>query len=300
MLVIKIFSERKNVFREGKKCEKIRTKSRDERRTTQNSGICSPGEDGEMYYEDDPDIIHVDNSSDLALSTSLSDLEITALHIDGQSIDVDAPPDIIDDAAADDDDDDEDDDIIDDDDVLPHDLVDFDDEDLVNVDDDDGMSADLARGHDGKGTRKPNLGGRKAGKMHTRKETRNLSIPAERKMQSSTTQEYPFLIQTFFDTNTIGDVFMWDEDRRLYEEMQRLHALGKYTYDQIMIMVRKGMQRWHIPSVGQGLARRGKDVLDVPHETGSGSGSGSESDVGGDNKSRDDKDADKDEEDVDS
>nr|GFC06294.1 S-adenosyl-L-methionine-dependent methyltransferases superfamily protein [Tanacetum cinerariifolium] len=76
--------------------------SRDERRTTQNSGICSPGPDGEMYYgqleqileflylsfktvlfrvkwvvivvEDDPDVIHVDNSSDLALSTSLNDL----------------------------------------------------------------------------------------------------------------------------------------------------------------------------------------------------------------------------------
>ncbi|GKB33458.1 proton-dependent oligopeptide transporter family protein, partial [Tanacetum coccineum] len=203
--------------------------SRDERRTTQNSGICSPGEDGEMYYgqleeilefsymsfktvlfrvkwfdtsnkgrvkhlvirnnitqilangesfkndqyilatqvkqcfyledmarrplgwkvvehvnhkkfsnggvivvEDDPDIIHVDNSSDLALTTSLNDLEIAALHIDGQSIDVDAPPDIIDV--------DEDDDIIDDEDVLPHDLADSDDEDLVNVDDDDGVA----------------------------------------------------------------------------------------------------------------------------------------------------------------
>ncbi|GJQ98660.1 hypothetical protein Tco_0009799 [Tanacetum coccineum] len=147
--------------------------SRDERRTTQNNGICSPGPDEEMYYgqlkqilefsylsfktvlfrdsvrkkqqrdvmknliiretsstqirkcrttrlvgyvehvshkkffrnggvivvEDDPDVIHVDNSSDLALSTTV---DMTgngwpsALHIDGQSIDVDAPPDIID------------------------------------------------------------------------------------------------------------------------------------------------------------------------------------------------------------
>ncbi|GKA75553.1 hypothetical protein Tco_0781931, partial [Tanacetum coccineum] len=53
------------------------------------------------------------------------------------------------------------------------------------------MSADVARGHGGddrppphqlvggcrgKGTRKPNLGGRKAGRMHTRKETRNLGL----------------------------------------------------------------------------------------------------------------------------
>nr|GFB01106.1 hypothetical protein [Tanacetum cinerariifolium] len=183
--------------------------SRDERRTTQNSGICSPGPDEEMYYgqleqilefsyangeafkndqyilatlvkqcfyledmarrppgwkvlehvshkkflnggiimvEDDPDVIHVDNSSDIALSTSLNDLEIAALHIDGQSIDVDAPPDIIDVV-------DEDDDIIDEEDPIPHDLADSDNEDLVNLDFDDGvnMLADVARGHDGDG-----------------------------------------------------------------------------------------------------------------------------------------------------
>ncbi|GJX36695.1 hypothetical protein Tco_0248252 [Tanacetum coccineum] len=204
--------------------------SRDERRTTQNSGICSPGPDGEMYYgqleqilefsylsfktvlfrvkwfdtsnkgrmknlvirnnitqikangeafkndqyilatqvkqcfyledmarrplgwkvvehvshkkflngglilvEDDPDVLHVDNSSDLALSTSLNDLEIAALHIDGQSIHVDAPPDIIDVV-------DEDDDIIDEEDPIPHDLADSNDEDLVNLDIDDGVN----------------------------------------------------------------------------------------------------------------------------------------------------------------
>ncbi|GJS53147.1 hypothetical protein Tco_0626509 [Tanacetum coccineum] len=142
---------------------------------------------GVIVVENDPDTIHVDNSSDLAFSTSLNDLKIVFLHIDGQSIKVDAPPDIIDV--------DEDDDIIDDEHVLPHDLADSDDEDLINVDDDDGMSADVARGHGsdgggdnrppphqiascclGKGTRKPNLGGRKAGKMHYRKETRNLGL----------------------------------------------------------------------------------------------------------------------------
>ncbi|GKE99985.1 hypothetical protein Tco_0023336, partial [Tanacetum coccineum] len=139
--------------------------SRDERHTTQNSAICSPGEkDGEMYYgqleeilefsymsfkfvlfrargesfkddqyilatqvkqafyledmarrppdwkvvqdvnhkkfsnggviviEDDHDVIHFDNSSDLALSTSLDDLDFETLNIDGQSMDVDAQP----------------------------------------------------------------------------------------------------------------------------------------------------------------------------------------------------------------
>lgn len=199
--------------------------SRDERRTTQNSGICSPGPDGEMYYgqlqeilefkyllfnvalfrvkwfdtsnkgrkvkklvfrnnmtqivdssreafkndqyilvtqvkqvfyledmtkphrkvvehvnhkkfsdggvivvEDDPDIIHFDNSSDLTLSTSLNDLDNATLHIDGQSTVVDAPRDIIDVP--------DEDDIIDDEDALPHDLADSDVEDLINVDDD--------------------------------------------------------------------------------------------------------------------------------------------------------------------
>ncbi|GJW67273.1 hypothetical protein Tco_0121697 [Tanacetum coccineum] len=72
--------------------------SRDECRTTQNSGICSPGPDEEIYY-------------------------------DGQSMEVDVPPDIIDVV-------DQDDDITDDEDTLPHDLADTDDEDLINVDDD--------------------------------------------------------------------------------------------------------------------------------------------------------------------
>ncbi|GJV72793.1 hypothetical protein Tco_1492788 [Tanacetum coccineum] len=267
--------------------------NRDERHTTQNSGICSPGPDGEMYYgqlqeilefkyllfkvalfrvkwfdtsnkgrkvnklvlrnnmtqidcsreafkddqyilvtqvkqvfyledktkphwkvvkhvnhkkfsdgsvivvEDDPYIIHFDNSSDLPLSTSLNDLDNATLHIDGQSMVVDAPPDIIDVP-------DEDDDIIDDEDALPHDLADSDIEDLINVDD-DGVeimsSADVARSHGdegggedrppppyvptgcggcfinrGKGKRKPNLGGRGAGRLNTRDKTRNLSL----------------------------------------------------------------------------------------------------------------------------
>ncbi|GJV92294.1 pyruvate kinase [Tanacetum coccineum] len=130
---------------------------------------------GVIVVEEDPDVIHFNNSSDLPLSTSFSDLDNETLHIDGQSTEVDALPNIIDLN--------EDDDIIDDEDAIPHDLADSDDEDLVNVDDDDGvdvMSADVARGHgddgSGKGTRKPNLGGRKAGRLHTRQETRNLGL----------------------------------------------------------------------------------------------------------------------------
>ncbi|GJU92476.1 proton-dependent oligopeptide transporter family protein [Tanacetum coccineum] len=120
--------------------------SRDERRTTQNNGFCSPGPDREMYYEDDPDIIHFNNSSDLPLSTTLNDLDNAALHIDSQSSEVDAPPDIIDVP-------DEDDDIIKDEDALPHDLADSDDEDLMNVDDDgvDKVYSNVARSYGGDG-----------------------------------------------------------------------------------------------------------------------------------------------------
>ncbi|GJV65718.1 hypothetical protein Tco_1476546 [Tanacetum coccineum] len=87
-------------------------------------------------------------------------------------------------------------------------------------------------------------------------------LPSE--IGSSETREYPSLIQSFFDTHTGGGVFLRDEDRCLYEEMQRLQALGEYTDDQIMVIVRKGKQRGHIPGVGRVLAGRDKDVLDVP------------------------------------
>ncbi|GJX86543.1 S-adenosyl-L-methionine-dependent methyltransferases superfamily protein [Tanacetum coccineum] len=103
--------------------------------------------EGVIVVEDDPDVIHVDNSSDLALSTSLNDLEIAALHIDDQSIDVDAPPDIIDVV-------DEDDDIIDVEDPIPNDLA------MIKTSLTSillMMSADVARGHgdDGGGDDRP-------------------------------------------------------------------------------------------------------------------------------------------------
>nr|GEZ98606.1 hypothetical protein [Tanacetum cinerariifolium] len=109
------------------------------------------------------------------------------------------------------------------------------------------------------------------------------TLAALRDRQSSATQQYPSLIQTFFDTHTVGGVFLRDEDRRLYEEMLRLQGLGSYTDDQIMAMVRGGKQRGHILGVGRVLVGNGKDVLDVPvprcnhtsdlqsqHESGSG------------------------------
>ncbi|GJU61312.1 hypothetical protein Tco_1243147, partial [Tanacetum coccineum] len=45
---------------------------------------------GVIVVEEDPDVIHLDNSSNLPLSTSLNDLDNATLHIDGQSTEVDA------------------------------------------------------------------------------------------------------------------------------------------------------------------------------------------------------------------
>nr|GEX51750.1 hypothetical protein [Tanacetum cinerariifolium] len=329
--------------------------SRDERRITQNNGICSPGPDREMYYEDDPDIIHFNNSSDLPLSTSLNDLDNATLHIDGQSTEVDVPPDIIDVV-------DEDDDITDDEDALPHDLADSDNEDLINVDDDgvDKMSADVSRsyGGDGGGEDRPlhtmypaNLSLKEIidtkGPFPIQLELRDkqtvmplddhaahwssyieevirgvplyypswLKVLKERKAalitdigtqfnlrphmesldwteinadiqqhltynvekirrarpenitasewdkQSSTTQEYMLLIDTFFVAHTVNGEFIWDEDRRIYEEMRRLEATSTYTDDEINRLDRGGKQQGYIPGVGMVLPARATTSL---------------------------------------
>ncbi|GJR16177.1 F-box domain containing protein [Tanacetum coccineum] len=103
---------------------------------------------GVIVVENEPDIIHLDNSSDLPPSTSGNDLDNVTfyidLHIDGESTEVDAPPDIIDVPG-------EEDDISDDEDSLPHDLADFDVEDLINDDDGVEKMADVARAHGGDG-----------------------------------------------------------------------------------------------------------------------------------------------------
>ncbi|GJU61781.1 hypothetical protein Tco_1243616 [Tanacetum coccineum] len=164
-----------------------------------------------IVVENEPDIIHLDNSSDLPPSTSGNDLDNVTfyidLHIDGESTEVDAPPDIIDVPG-------EDDDISDDEDPLPHDLADSDVEDLINDDDGVEKMADVARAHGGdgggedpsrppptsfgcagcfinrgKGKRKPNLGGRAAGRLNTRDKTWNLSL------KEITDKKGPFLIQ---------------------------------------------------------------------------------------------------------
>ncbi|GJU64130.1 F-box domain containing protein [Tanacetum coccineum] len=359
--------------------------NRDERRTTQNSGICSPGPDGEMYYGQLQEILEFkyllfkvvlfrvkwfDTRNQghkvkrLVLRNNMTQIDTR----DGQPTEVDAPPDIIDVV-------DEDDDIIDDEDPFPHDLADSDDEDFINVDDDcvdkfilvkKKIDLELCQPMlHGKGKRKTNLGGRAAGRLHTRDKTRNLSlkditdkkgpvpirfevgdkqtlmplgdhaahwssyigevirgvplyypswlkVPKERKAalitdmgfwndprniaraaqnrqnrakstvisrqgslslarlrdemrQSSATQEYPSLIDTFFIAHTVDGVFTRDEDRLIYEEMRRLEATGTYTDDEINRLARGGKQRGHIPGVGRVLPARATASPSTPH-----------------------------------
>nr|GEZ67211.1 hypothetical protein [Tanacetum cinerariifolium] len=77
-----------------------------------------------------------------------------------------------------------------------------------------------------KGKRKPNLGGRAAGRQHTRDKTRNLSL------KENTDKNGPVLI-------------------RFEEELRRLEATRTYTDDEINRLARNGKQRWHIPGVSR-------------------------------------------------
>ncbi|GJY84125.1 hypothetical protein Tco_0497501, partial [Tanacetum coccineum] len=83
---------------------------------------------------------------------------------------------------------------------------------------------------------------------------RNIARAAQN-WQSSATQEYPSLIDTFFVAHTVNGVFTRDEDRLIYE-MMRLEATGTYTDDEINRLARRGKQRGHIPGVGRVLPAR--------------------------------------------
>nr|GEY24100.1 hypothetical protein [Tanacetum cinerariifolium] len=150
--------------------------------------------------------------------------------------------------------------------------------------------------------------------VECRQGSRSLAALRDQMIESSATREYPSLIQTFFQTHTVGEVFLRDEDRALYEEMLRLQSLGSNiethvpcTEDEIMAIVRKGKQRGHLSGVGRvsmimKLFRSDDKMsqmltqLESQREFGSGSGS----DGCGDDEPGDDEDGGEDEEDADS
>ncbi|GKC90564.1 hypothetical protein Tco_1151213 [Tanacetum coccineum] len=235
---------------------------------------------GVIVVKDDPDVIHVDNSSDLALSISLNDLENAALHIDGQSIDVEAPPDIIDVMST----------------------------DVARGSGGDGGGDDHppphqiptgcggCLGNQGKGTRKPNLGSRRTGRQHTRQETRNLGLKAITNKSGPVPIRFEFGdIETLMPLGEHAAHWLFDmrphveSDRwpliyaGIQQHLQKIyngkkaalkekhwipdsdgtslaHFRGSntetgvpYTEDEIMAIVRRGKQRGHIPGVGRFL-----------------------------------------------
>ncbi|GJU47309.1 F-box domain containing protein [Tanacetum coccineum] len=87
----------------------------------------------------------------------------------------------------------------------------------------------------------------------SRQGSRSLARLRDEMRQSSATQEYPSLIDTFFVAHTVNGEFTRDEDRLIYEEMRRLEATGTYTDDEINRLARRGKKRGHIPDVGRVL-----------------------------------------------
>nr|GFB25130.1 F-box domain, leucine-rich repeat domain, L domain-like protein [Tanacetum cinerariifolium] len=86
--------------------------------------------------------------------------------------------------------------------------------------------------------------------------------------QTLTTQEYPSLIDTFFVAHTVNGEFLRDEERRIYEEMRRLEAVGTYTDDEINRLARGGKQRGYIAGVGRVLLARATASPSTPaHES---------------------------------
>nr|GEW06344.1 hypothetical protein [Tanacetum cinerariifolium] len=168
------------------------------------------------------------------------------------------------------------------------------------------------------GTRKPNRRGRKAGRLNTNGETRNLRIATPLGLDA------PHAIQALAKDpeGYRASSRQGKEKGRVpagipvtcrpprYAEMLGLRDLGPntltgvpYTEDRIMVMVQKGKQRGHIPDVGRVLAGHGRDVvrsddrmaqlltqLQLQNEVASGSGS----DGGEDDKSGEDEDTDED------
>nr|GFA58749.1 F-box domain, leucine-rich repeat domain, L domain-like protein [Tanacetum cinerariifolium] len=87
----------------------------------------------------------------------------------------------------------------------------------------------------------------------SRQGSRSLARLRDEMMQTSTTQEYPSLIDTFFVAHTVNGEFLRDEDRRGDEEVG---GNGHYTDDEINCLGRRGKQRGHNAGVGRVLPAR--------------------------------------------
>nr|GFB62829.1 F-box domain, leucine-rich repeat domain, L domain-like protein [Tanacetum cinerariifolium] len=102
----------------------------------------------------------------------------------------------------------------------------------------------------------------------SRQGSRSLARLRYEMRQTSITQEYLSLIDTFFVAHTINEEFLRDEDRHIYEEMRRLEAMGTYIDDVINRLAIGGKQRGHIVGVGRVLPARATTSPSTPaHES---------------------------------
>nr|GEV06032.1 hypothetical protein [Tanacetum cinerariifolium] len=230
-------------------------------------------------------------------SSQFTDMNVT-LHTDGQSMEFDIPPDIIIDVV------DEDDDITDDEDTLH----------VARSYGGDGggedrplhtmypavawvalLTENLQKAYNtNKAAFKarywvldPTIGTYNVEKI--RRERRE-NITASEWIQTSTTQEYPSLIDTFFMAHTVNEEFLRDEDRRIYETM-RLEAMGTYTDDEISRLARGRKQRGHIAGVGR-YCRHGPQPAQFSSGGASGSGECGDEEEGADHQDDEDEDGD--------
>nr|GFC09887.1 acidic leucine-rich nuclear phosphoprotein 32 family member A [Tanacetum cinerariifolium] len=104
-------------------------------------------------------------------------------------------------------------------------------------------------------------------KVISRQGSRSLARLRDEMRQTSTTQEYPSLIDTFSVAHTVNGEFLRDEDRRIYK-MMRLEATGTYTDDEINLLAKGDKQRGHIPGMGRVLPARATASPSTPaHES---------------------------------
>nr|GFD02825.1 hypothetical protein [Tanacetum cinerariifolium] len=109
-----------------------------------------------------------------------------------------------------------------------------------------------------------------------RQGSRSLARLRDEMRQTSTTQEYPSFIDTFFVAHTVNGEFLRDEDRCIYEEMRRLKAMGTYTDDEINRLARGGKHLHKKMNFMMSIFKSDSKYSDMfsQFESGSASGSG--------------------------
>nr|GEX62540.1 hypothetical protein [Tanacetum cinerariifolium] len=124
----------------------------------------------------------------------------------------------------------------------------------------------------------------------SRQGSRSLSRLRDEMMQTSTTQEYPSLIDTLFMAHTVNGEFLWDEDQCIYET-RRLEAMGTYTDDEINRLARGWKKQGLITGMGM-YCRHGPQPAQFKSGGASGSGRCGDEEEGADHQDDEDEDGD--------